>query len=595
MTVFRKTAVCILISVMALTGIILSGSIPVSASAAAGDNVDVVDYGADKTGKADSSRAFQAALDIAKYSDAPVTVRIPAGNYRLDQSISVWSNTTVIATGAVITFKGTADGNMINGMHFDSNGSPCTGMKNSKCDRGAYNQEHDITIDGGTWNRNSAASCNSFVLTFIHSRNITLKNAAFMNATNHLVNLSGSKDIVITNCTFKNNIRYTGSDHSFWGSVNRSDSQAVKKRYAQLEAVHLDFLNAKGEPSKYRSDGTPCSNIRISGCTFSNVGAGAGTHHEFINDKAKYKNCGRASGLVISGCRFENIWGQMANFCSYTGSSISNCSASSASAIARVSDGSASVSGISLSGRDGDVGPTIFVHNHSTANISNVVINGKSNRGSKNSLIYADTGSTVTASKVTLSNSSPGKPAIGAANSSKITVLNSRISNSGQTAVYGKKAKGVVVKNTVISSSKDNGIYVHSSSGIVLQNNTISSAKKNGIYLESCTGKPAIKGNKIKSSKACGISLKASKKVTISNNQLSGNKNMGIYVFGPSKKKYSTVSILRNTVKQGKSKYAIYLQGYCKSCKVKSNRVGGKGYAAKSKYKVKASGNKKIK
>ena len=70
---------------------------------------------------------------------------------------------------------------------------------------------------------------------------------------------------------------------------------------------------------------------------------------------------------------------------------------------------------------------------------------------------------------------------------------------------------------------------------------------------------------------------------------------MGIYVFGPSKKKYSTVSILRNTVKQGKSKYAIYLQGYCKSCKVKSNKVGGKGYVSKSKYKIKASGNKKIK
>ena len=565
----NKIAVYMLMLAVIVSGFGTFGSLPAYAATAgtAGNYFDVVRYGAVPNDSSDDYDAFHRALDEARGRDDIVTVHIPAGTYHLSKGLRIWSNTTIKAEpGARIICDMASAGNMLYGVHRHNDGSACTGLSSqfSSCKNGGYTQEHDITIDGGVWDRNCPTSVSAGLLTIIHSQNITIRNATFTGSTFHLLNLSGCANVNIANCTFTDMKKYTGSEKSFWGSTNRGNAAEVKRRYAQLEAVHLDYINAEGESGKYPQDGTPCSNVNISGCTFSNVGAGAGTHNK--------SGAARGSGLHVSGCTFNNVWGHMANFYSYDNSSLTNCSGTNTAALCRIFDGhNDTVSGVSIDGKDGDIGPSIYVMDHSSgAVLNNISINGRSIGGGVNSLIYIDGGSSVTASSVTLTNGNKGKAAVAVVNSSKLKMTKATIKSPKHAGVYAKK------------------------SSLTLLSSKITSPVKNGIYMENCKS-GTIKGNTVKSSKTCGIYVTSSKKVTISNNTLSGNKDTGIYVYGSSKKKYSTASILKNTVKQGKSKYAIYLQGYCKSCKVKSNRVGGKGYAAKSKYKVKASGNKKIK
>ena len=559
---------------------------------------NVIDFGADGTDGEDDSAAFLDALDMASQSSGEtVTIVIPAGTYYLSKALRVWSNTYIKADAdATMICDIDGSGNMIYGVHYDSDGSLCTGLggKYSDCDQGLYNQTHDVTIDGGTWDRNCSPDVNAGLLTMIHSSGLTFRNATFTGSTNHLLTLSGSRDITITDCNFNNMIKYTGSDSSFWGSTSRSNTAAVKKRYAQLEAVHLDHINQNGEPGKYPQDGTPCKNISITNCAFSNVGAGPGTHNVYINDKNKYENCGKGSVLVISGCSFENIWGNMANFCSFIDSSLTNVvSATSTSAIVKVVDGSAVISDVNLKGIDGDAGPPVYISDHSSTTLRNVAVNGSPNRGGKTCLVYIDGSSTVTASGLALTNGNTGKAALAVVNSSKLTLNNSKVISSRQNAIYAKNAKGLKVTGTTVKTSGNNGIAAMSSSNINLQTNKISSSTKNGIYLSACN-KATINRNTIAASKFCGMYLLSSKYATITNNTIGASGKFGTYATGTSKKPTVSAKIQKNTVKAKKSNYAIYLYGYCKSCIVSSNRVGGKGYKSSTKYKVKAGSNKRI-
>ncbi len=67
----------------------------------------VTDHGADPTGAADSTAAFQAAIDAASdaASAGPVVVEVPAGTYRLDGTLRVSSSNVVIrGAGSTSTF-----------------------------------------------------------------------------------------------------------------------------------------------------------------------------------------------------------------------------------------------------------------------------------------------------------------------------------------------------------------------------------------------------------------------------------------------------------------------------------------------------------
>ena len=62
-----------------------------------------------------------------------------------------------------------------------------------------------------------------------------------------------------------------------------------KNNIGAVEAVHIDFA----------SDGTPCKNVVVTGCTFDDLPAGIGTHHI---------NPARGDNIRIYGNTFKNIW-----------------------------------------------------------------------------------------------------------------------------------------------------------------------------------------------------------------------------------------------------------------------------------------------
>lgn len=539
-------------------------------------------------------------------------VIVAKGTYKTDKKLHIWSNTTIEAGGATIIYTGGDTGIMLSGVHRDPDGSECYGTGNSKCKVGGHNQVQNVTINGGVWDRNSASTCDSGVLALIHGDNITIKNATFQNSTNHLTNLSGSSNVTITGCVFRNNVRYTGTDKGFWGSTNRKDAAAVKKRLASLEAVHLDYVNKNGENGKYPLDGTPAENVTISNCTFYNVAAGAGTHNRSSGK--------RGSNIKIVNCSFGKVWGRLANFTSFDNCTLSSCKKeiTDTAALCGIEDSTgAVVSGVKLNGMDGDVTPPVYIIGSKKVKLSGVTIYGSTNWGSKaQSLIYIDGGSSVGASGIRLYSGNKGQNSISVVKSVLKLKNNSEIDNAQKNAVfiskgkltldkvtiksakvngvYAENAKLLTVTNSKIDKSKGNGIYASACSGITLLTNKITSSSIHGIGLENCSGVNIKKKNTVASSHKCGIYVEGSRKVTIGNNIISGNKAKGIYAVGKSGSRYCTTGIGYNTIKAPKSQYAVYLDGYCKGCTVKANKLGGRGYGANTRYKVSVKGNKKI-
>ena len=610
----KKLTSCITVSMLALICFGFAAFAPVYAAddGTGNDNTVIINVPADM----DLSSALNRGGSLEE--GQTLEVIISPGTYSTDKKLHIWSNTTIEAAGATIQYTGDETGTMMFGVHRDPDGAECHGSGNPSCGIGGHNQVQNVIIDGGVWDRNSASDCNSGVLALIHGNNITIKNATFQNSTNHLANLSGSKDVSITNCIFRNNVRYTGTDAGFWGNTDPNSPVAVKKRLASLEAIHLDYVNKKGENGKYPLDNTPAENITISDCIFYNVGAGAGTH----------STCSEARGtnIKIVNCSFGKIWGRLANFCSFDNCTLSNCygydsngkkpEITDATALCGIEDCTgAVVSGVTLKSMDGDVTPPVYIVNKSSVKMSGIRIYGNTNRGSKSqSLIYIDGGSAVGASGIKLYSGNKGQHSISAV-SSALTLKNSAIGNAQNNAillkggklkldtvvikgskvngVYANKAKLLSIINSTITASHGNGIYAAASSGISLLTNKITASALNGISLTYCSG-VNIKNNTVATSGKCGMYVNSSRKVAIGRNVLNSNKGIGIYAVGQSSSKYCTVGIGYNTIKAPRTKYAVYLEKYCKGCGVKSNKLGGRGYGANTKYKVSVKGNKRI-
>ncbi|MGN1383276.1 MAG: hypothetical protein ACI4W2_10745 [Eubacterium sp.] len=176
----------------------------------------------------------------------------PGHTYHISGMIRVPSNTTIDATGATIV-EDKAGCTLLSQPDDRVNSSKIKG----------YNAVHDITIKGGTWvgtkkTRADAASkegckegCN--VVNFLHSKNITIKNATFYNCYNaHIIELTGCSNCKILNCSI--NLNENGKAGFYKGSANNG-------------AIQLDACtSAANNPRGKSFDGTACQNITISGC-----------------------------------------------------------------------------------------------------------------------------------------------------------------------------------------------------------------------------------------------------------------------------------------------------------------------------------------
>lgn len=244
-----------------------------------------------KGGK-DISEALDDALTLArdKATDKkPYTVVVPKGNYKLGSTVHIWSNTTLdLTAGVKLTSVGGTHSLLISGTNGKYKGKK--DYNASKACKG-YNGFKNITIKGGTFVSNSKNT--STIIRIAHAKNITLEDVTVSGgACAHQIEVAAINGFYVKNCTFKN----------LKLKKNTTDKQ---------EALQLDIPCSTEVFRNVYLDGTVMKNVEITGCTFSNVPRGVGSHTMLVGayfDNIKinnntFKNC---SEEAIIGVNYRN-------------------------------------------------------------------------------------------------------------------------------------------------------------------------------------------------------------------------------------------------------------------------------------------------
>lgn len=220
-----------------------------------------------KTFKASSykknfSAALNAALDTARKkatASKRATVTISKGHYKVDRTIKVYSNTTLVATGSYFRYYG----NLLR-----------NGFDKLKTAGYGYNSAKNITIKGGEWEQliafkyagSSDTTKMHSTFRFAHCNNIKVTKASFKNNYNcHDIEIAGVKDSEFSENNFYNT-----------KSVNKVANNGGR------EAFQIDVTTASAMPYFPSYDKTPCKNINIHDNTFKNKFRAVGSHHGVI-------------------------------------------------------------------------------------------------------------------------------------------------------------------------------------------------------------------------------------------------------------------------------------------------------------------------
>lgn len=552
-------------------------------------------------------------------AEGTLQINVAPGTYEIQGPMRIWSGTTLsLDDGAVMVYTGQSnnpDFPFLRGSHFDENGGRCYETDQS-CAHGGYGQCHDVTVEGGTWDRNSGSIENSNVFIFRHASGIVIRNMTLKNCSNHFINLSGSENSTVSGVVFEDAVKYTGGDADFWGKFKVGDTD----RYKTIEAIHLDAATKGGEPSAWPIDGTPCRNVTVENCTFDNVFSGVGTHHV---SEGSY-----ATGIVVENCVFTSLQ-SFAIYCfGYEWASISGNSVNGGAGLVSVEDSSCTIAGNDVHGGNHN---SIQIGNGSNAVISR---NEIENSGMAAVRLLGASSAKVEGNVI----DSPETMGLSAAEGSELKATGNEIYLAGQHGVYVNAATAELSKNKIVSptqagirgdaKSKINaagntianagtyGITVGGGTVLKATGNAISSPAKYGIIIDSCAAS-VVSGNKVTAAGSVGIRLNKTNGSTVSKNTVSGtaktcdgilldgcktgtvsgNKvtktgGFGIRILGSGKASPATVAVSGNTVATGaaKSGYAdIRLGDWCVKCKVTGNLLANGAYTVSS---TGTSGNK---
>ena len=529
----------------------------------------------------------------AQYGD--VRVHFGAGTYMISDYLPLFSNITLELDddATIVSDNSQIAPGMLRGLHFSEENIECP--IDEFCTHGGHTQITNVTIRGGVWNRASAASDDTYILRAVHGADIAISNVVFRGATDHFLNLSGGTNITIANVTFENAVKYTGYDEKFWGKFERGD----EARYTTIEAVHLDYCSEEGEPNAFPLDDTPCSGVSISGCLFSNVLAGVGTHHNPVGDRAAdltIRNCAFSNNLSYA-CYvfgFDNVTIEGNSICKGEGLLYSS---RSASFVAHNHVAENEMVGT-------DAPNAVYLYDNSSSRceenvfqdcISTVFrVNEKSSLSASNNNIYR-----------------PGKHGFSATEGSILKATGNLIEDAGENGIYlhGADTSGEVEYNTVIKPlaagiradanaeviAQSNeikfpqtyGISIGEQTKYTLKSNTIASPAANGIRVESAAADGTITKNKIEQAGERGIYVISTDSATIEANTIMSATGHGISVSGGS------VTIKKNAIdKTGNAANGIYLTA-CKANATSNNIInaGAAGIRADANAEVIAQSN----
>lgn len=446
-------------------------------------NVTDSTFGANgKDTKADNAAINKA---TAKAKGNGGTVYIPSGTYYLDGAIAMYSGVTLKCAKDAKIIARFGKNSMVSVRHYNASGSLCPMEKD--CTHGGYSQFKDITIEGGVWDRDpnkKFVGYNNSVFTIRHGQNLTIRNMTVMHSTNHTVNVSACKNVLIDNVTFKDNYKYTGKDPDFWLEIEYGNEW----RFKTIEAVHTDFASPSGEVACYPFDNTPATDVTVKNCTFTNVYAGVGSHH--ISTKETMER------ITVDNCKFSGLVGACVNFFDAKDCSFTNSSASDAYYLVNISrSNDCKVINNKLS-KSGDYGVRIEDSNGITVKDNNlykagaagVRVSGKSTATvTGNTIKSAGTFgiNTVTGAVVTCENNeitSPTKAGF-VCEGATVKARKNKISGGETSISILDGSKGCVFESNTVTAPTGNAVYISASTGTSLKKNVISKAGKYGVFL----------------------------------------------------------------------------------------------------------------
>lgn len=502
---------------------------------------------ADPTGSRDSTSAIQEALDKAKTKATGsnrVVVKIPAGEYKITQSLKIYSNTQLVLDNDATIIKCFDYGCMI---YNDGDGT------------GGYGASSNILIQGGTWdgNTDNYSGMDTFSnIRIAHANNIALRNIKVLNNKNgHHMEIGGVQALTIEGCRFSG---YTGS--------------------IMKEAIQLDVMNSSelfvGHPP---FDDTACDNVVIRNCTFSDIPRAIGSHSAVPG--VYYTNI---SILDNNFSGITNICMVLYNYkhCTISGNTVSNSGAGIT--FNYMSDESfrhffPPVNGLSWASYriDGDADTVISNNNITTKKTSlqskpygiklyGANVNGTSNYPGANYLI----------SNVRVSSNT-----VNCADSALL-----------MTNVYNSSVKdNIFSANTGTECTESNLVTLSYCYNNTITGNTVSGAVSSGLGLSEVSD-ITVKGNTFSSNGESGVKLSGASDTEVGGNSFSDNASGGIRIGSGCE----NVTCSKNVIKTcGPYGVKVTECGSGKDIKVKSNDISGvtKGIACVGGGRAYLSGN----
>lgn len=214
------------------------------------------------------------------------TLTFTKGTYALCTALYIPSNTKIVLNDGVTITKATSTGTtslpLSNSLFMF-----CDPSKSSK--EGAYSK-YDGVHDSAVIGKGNATidlakgAAGKLVTAFVmgHNQNITIDGVNFKNcAYGHFIEMDASKNVLINNCTFKNQIQ--PKDNSAGECINLDTPDKVTGGFSQKWTSY---------------DCTPNMDVTISGCTFSDVQRAVGTH-QYTQDKYH-------TNITVDNCSFQN-------------------------------------------------------------------------------------------------------------------------------------------------------------------------------------------------------------------------------------------------------------------------------------------------
>ena len=549
---------------------------------------------------------IQALLNLnanGQYSE--LLINFPAGEYKLDSTLFVYSNTTLKAASGSHFVKQQASGALLEGKLVN--------------DQGGYNTVTNITVDGGIWDSSPLLDYKDGIesFRFIHASNVTIKNAEFKNVPNgsHFIVFAGVADSKVENCSF----------HGY-GTNTKNENGTIKPKEAiQIDIAHDNELVPTIQTVKW--DDLACKNITISGCSFSECPRAIGSH---TGVKGVFHDGIQITGNTITG--MEDAALKLYNYMNTTISG--NTITGGVEAIVVYTELSGSKDGDLKAPLNGVVTASPSNYNIVIQNntISDVKLSGKqwgdairvSGSESKPMPGITITGNTISNVErygifVTQAPSTnvSGNTIIGSAKhgillEKKCTnsaVNGNKITNSGESgiALY-TGSDGTLVSGNTVETPADNGIYLYQVNGCTVgvdgtNFNTITSPKVSGVYVTQNSANNSINCNSIQNATKDGIVIYKSANNSVNSNSVQSAGKDGIWVSkatgtavdgntisaasdGIDINSASLGTVVKNNVIESAGECGIWLTGKSTGCSISGNTIKKYSVTAKKKNAI---------